>query len=89
MLAVFGDAVEARWAAPLHPPGRCPSQGPHVHEAYPAKSTVMELEPCGRDALPVHRRQREILVVLRNRLSLAPSVILWQDTLSAVHSSFR
>lgn len=84
-----GDEVEARWAAPVCHPGHCPSQGLHIHEAYPAKSTVMELEPHGRDALPVHGRQSEISVVLGDQLSLAPTITPWQDTLPAVHSSFR
>lgn len=88
MLAVFGDEVESRWAAPMRRPGHRPFQGPHIHGAHLAKSTVMELDPHGRDALLVHGRQREV-VVLENQLSLAPSVTPWQDTLPAVHPSFR
>lgn len=45
MLAVLGDELEARWAAPVHQPGLRPSQGLHSCEASPAQSTVMEPEP--------------------------------------------
>jgi len=89
VLAVFGDEAEARWAAPVRHPGHCSSQGPHVHEVHPAENMVMELEPHGRDALPVHGKQREILVVLGNQLSLAPTITPWQDTLQQLHLSFR
>lgn len=45
VLAVLGDELEARWAAPVHQPGLRPSQGLHSCEASPAHSTVMEPEP--------------------------------------------
>lgn len=86
---VFGDEVEARWADPVHHPGHCSSPGLRIHEAHPAKNARMELERHGRYTLPVHGRKREILVVMGNQLSLAPSVTPWQDTLPAVHLSFR
>lgn len=57
MVAGFADEVEAIRAAPVHHPGHCPSQGLHIHEVHPAKSTVMELDPHGRVALLLHGRQ--------------------------------
>lgn len=47
-MAVFGNEVEARWDAPVCHPEHCTSAGPQIHEAHPARSTVMVCEPWER-----------------------------------------
>lgn len=81
MLTVFGGEAEATWAAPAHRPGHCSSQGPHTREAHPAKN-VVEMHWSSWEA-------KGDFGGVGSQLSLAPSATQWQDTLPAVHSSFR
>lgn len=80
--------LEMRWDAPVHHPEHCPAQDCRSMRLTQPGAQSWSVSH-GRNSLPAHGRQGEILLVLGNQLSLAPSVIPWQDTLPAVLSSFR